>query len=386
MIAAAAGLLAACSFFVPFSEYDKDTNAPDSGSDGAGDAPAPDAGDAADAAQTCDADTQIDKNNCGACGRQCISAAGCTAGLCETEGILNAPGTLYLTSVAADPVGVYFGGIVASKSSTAGVLGVMVHPSDGVSAIAITSAPPVRLSLTATDVYWTQGPYSDAGTADRGVGHTSRTPPVGDAGPVFGPLYVTGQDDPFALSVDTSGVLFTDPMFGAVWTAALTAPANERPLVTDLGAAGLARDANNVFWSTALPTGNVMRAGRDGSNPQTIANNQATPAALAIDDHYVYWTSYDQNGAIYRVPKVGGTPPLEIARDQNRPAVIAVDDKYVYWGNLGSEAGSNGSIARAPKGGGKTLVLAVNQKPVDLAVDDTYVYWPSGGVVYRVAK
>jgi hypothetical protein len=372
--------LAACSLLVPFSEYDKDTNASDA-SDAGTDAPAPsDASDAADAGQECDADLSADRANCGACGRACLSAAGCTGGLCEAEPIVGASG-LYATTVGVDDAGVYFGGAIAT-SGIQGVLGVLPNASSAARLIALTTVAPVHTAVTDTEIYWTQGPYSDAGPSDRGVGHVSKVPVDGG---VFAPIYVSGQTQPYAIVADPSGVFWTSTVPGEVWTAALGAPANAHTVASDPYATGLASDGTSIFWSTALPVGRVVRAGKDGSNPEPIATNQRTPASVAVDQDYVYWTSYDPDGAIYRAPKGGGAP-VEIAHGQDRPATIALDEAYVYWGNVGPDQGVFGSIVRAPKGGGRTLVLAVGQKPADLAVDDRYVYWPSGGVLFRVAK
>jgi hypothetical protein len=380
LVAAACAFAAACSFFVPFSEYDKDTylgSAGEAGEGGPGgcDSCSPDASDAG----TCDADLSTDPASCGACGHGCLGRP-CTAGLCQAEPIFSSA-RFYALSVAVDDTVLYVGAVFVG-GPVDGLIGVISKDTAGVGAVAFTTAPPVRIAIAGPDLYWTQGVFVDAGAAERGIGHVSKYPVDGG---VLVPPYVSGQTGPYSITVDSDRVFWTNPVPGEVWTAARSAPAGEHTVVSDPGATGLAIDPTGIYWTTTAPLGHVMHAAKDGSNPQPIAINQRVPAGLTLDADSVYWTSADPDGAIYRAPRGGGTA-VEIAHSQDRPLTIAVDDTNVYWGNVGPDPGPAGSVVRAPKAGGRALVLAVGQKPTDLAIDDRFVYWASAGVLYRVPK
>jgi hypothetical protein len=58
--------------------------------------------------------------------------------------------------------------------------------------------------------------------------------------------------------------------------------------------------------------------------------------ALAVDAAYVYFTTYDADGQIWRAAKNGTASEL-LAIGQPWPSAIAVDGDAVYWVNRGSQ-------------------------------------------------
>ncbi len=70
-----------------------------------------------------------------------------------------------------------------------------------------------------------------------------------------------------------------------------------------------------------------------------------------------------------------------IAEGQADPIAVAVDETYVYWANAGSfdvlgNFKSDGSIMKAPLDGGQAVPLAVDQGLIWwAAIDDSFVYW-----------
>ena len=385
VLAAASALLFACSLLIPFGDYDKgDKAAPDAGLEG-GDAGDPDAADAQDA-DTCDADFQMTSEHCGVCGHSCLSRK-CTAGVCEAEPVFVADSFVPL-AVAIDPLYLYVGGAI-SNGPFHGAVARILKSNPGVGqALAATGAQVVRMVAGETDLFWTQGIGSDAGPADRGIGRIAKVPV--DAGLVAVP-YVGDQPSPYTIALDDVGVYWSNYLIGGnVWSASRRSPPNAREIVPasvpDENIASVAVDGTDIYWTTFLSVGRILSAKKDGTSRRTVAMNQNFPAAIAVDDQYVYWTNYSSDGSVMRVEKAGGIPQ-EIAKGQRRASVLVADGGYVYWVNEAPDGSAfGGSVNRAPKSGGKTLILALGMAPTDLAVDDRHVYWPSNTIVFRVPK
>jgi len=133
----------------------------------------------------------------------------------------------------------------------------------------------------------------------------------------------------------------------------------------------IAVDARNVYWTTNIACGTVMKVPRDGGTPVALASGQATPAGIAVDATSVYWTN-STGGTVMKVPLGGGTPTTLASRQAN-PTAIAVDATSVYWTN---RSFCGGSVMKVPLGGGTPVTLASGQvMPTGIAVDATSVYW-----------
>ena len=63
---------------------------------------------------------------------------------------------------------------------------------------------------------------------------------------------------------------------------------------------GIAVDASNVYWTSAST---VQRVALDGGPTFTLADNQATPGVIAVDDHSVYWANSGQAGGVAAIMK-----------------------------------------------------------------------------------
>jgi hypothetical protein len=75
--------------------------------------------------------------------------------------------------------------------------------------------------------------------------------------------------------------------------------------------------------------------GCGGSPPtQVVTAGEALPQGMATDGSYVYWTNYDPNGSVMKAP-VGGGTATTLAPAQNKPVFVAVDSTSVYWTNAG---------------------------------------------------
>jgi DNA-binding beta-propeller fold protein YncE len=67
--------------------------------------------------------------------------------------------------------------------------------------------------------------------------------------------------------------------------------------------------------------------------PTVLASGQLDPYGIALDPQgqFVYWTNY-VGGTVMKTRADGSGPVVTVASQQNAPAAISVDDAYVYWG------------------------------------------------------
>jgi hypothetical protein len=101
--------------------------------------------------------------------------------------------------------------------------------------------------------------------------------------------------------------------------------------------------------------------------PQVVASAVNDPRGIATDQGFVYWTTGD--GSVQRAPKSGGAVET-LAVEQESPGAIAVDATYAYWVNEDS-----GRVVRMAKDGqGKAKSLLTSTGLLDLAVDSQNLY------------
>jgi hypothetical protein len=96
---------------------------------------------------------------------------------------------------------------------------------------------------------------------------------------------------------------------------------------------GMVLDDEYVYWTIDIP-GSVVRQAKaaPSTSSMTIASGPGSPGHLALYGDFVYWTD-PQTRSIWRAPKAGGAIET-VASDQESPSAIAVDESGVYWTNL----------------------------------------------------
>jgi hypothetical protein len=134
---------------------------------------------------------------------------------------------------------------------------------------------------------------------------------------------------------------------------------------------GFALDATHVYYSIvyALNRGTYRWAfGAGGPEQLSTANGRS----LALDDTHAYLGNVTEP-SIVRLPKATGASPETVVASAGAVGQLAVAGGYVYWTTGDSE---QGSIARAPTGGGATqVVVSGTGVPWHIALDDSFVYW-----------
>ncbi len=153
------------------------------------------------------------------------------------------------------------------------------------------------------------------------------------------------------------------------------APANAYAIVVD---------EQYVYGTSATATGQVWKVPRDGCPDAgacavTVSHVVGDYRDLAMDQQALYVTAViESEGRVIRIRK-DGTEECMIVGGQVSPAGVAVDDLYVYWTDTGGDA-----VRRAPKGCGSTPEhLVSTPDPFMLRIDPTGLYWTSssGGLV-----
>lgn len=160
------------------------------------------------------------------------------------------------------------------------------------------------------------------------------------------------------------------------------------------GAYEVVADDTHLYWIVVgqdAPSARVLRVEKTGGGAQELLELPPRLYGLAMDDTHLYLSNYSSggdDGSILRLPKgsageeVFGGEEVLVA-DLHKPTAIAVDAEYVYWGS----ATPDGAIRRVPKLGGLVAEIAAPvNSPSDLAVDGDYVYYTESnlGRVMRV--
>jgi hypothetical protein len=114
----------------------------------------------------------------------------------------------------------------------------------------------------------------------------------------------------------------------------------------------------------------------DAAPPRaTLVGSRALIAGIASDANNVYWTEPGMAngvaGGVYRLTAAGGVAPVEIAIGRTDPGVIVVDDAAVFWNERHGQG-----IVRAPIGGGAATPMPIaGQNTTQIAIDGAWLYW-----------
>ncbi len=188
------------------------------------------------------------------------------------------------------------------------------------------------------------------------------------------------------LALDEDSVYFTDYVSGAVvklakcassvqasdLISALSAPPNE-PNPAAPGGGATPAD------STCDPASSLH-----GCPDVTVVAAAANAYGLAVDQDYVYFSTFQASGSVMRVPIAGGDAQPFVS-GETYPHDIALDDKRVFW-CLGATA--PGYLAGELKAGGTRVALAtgIANGLGRVTSDGAFAYYVTAyNSLYRVA-
>ena len=216
-----------------------------------------------------------------------------------------------------------------------------------------------------------------------------------------GPVLVATATSPAGIAVDAQRVYFAEATTpGAVYSVRKDG-GDKRQLVGGLGSPQrLVVDDSHVFYTTVGVPGIVGRVDKDGANSLILTQTNASPGSLVRDGSDVLFVDI-YSATIRKVPALGlpdaGLAPA-LATAGNYPWGIAIAGSEVLWSARGTlvsgDAGpagftaADGVLYGAPKdGSGVRRTVAADQKePLGVAADDSGIYWVTsvGGEVLKL--
>lgn len=331
----------------------------------------------------CETDTNSDGEHCGECAFSCQGGK-CSGGTCQVSVL--APNQKTPWGIAVDEASVFW--LAEGDGSVYSV------PVGGGTAeqIATGQSGPVQIALDGEYVFWTnfQGGGSVRRMRKDGTDLTTLAQASG----------------PWALALGSTYVYWTNTSDGSL--RRVVKPGGQ-PVVLLTGESsprGIAVDETHMYWTTS-GSDQVRRANLDGTAAETLATGQNYPLGIALDDTWVYWTEVGANyslgdcsqadGRIVRAKKADGSNLMTVADNQACPLNLVVQDGVVYWTNAGTVTGSNynydGTVQRANVDGTDPKLIATGQdRPYGVAVSDVAVFWTNQGVfaaqgsVMKIAK
>ncbi len=120
---------------------------------------------------------------------------------------------------------------------------------------------------------------------------------------------------------------------------------------------GLAVNATHLFWTSSLSstTGNIGRAGLDGSNVNlahidgsTAGRGLSGPAGIAVNNTHIFWANLSGIGSgnpqNIRWATIGGNHLGVLATGTHFPRSVAIDGTYAYWSNALSAGTTYGRV------------------------------------------
>jgi len=240
----------------------------------------------------------------------------------------------YSHAVAVDSTRVYFV-VVDTHSGVTNTI--MTVPTAGGSPqpLVPNRSSIYSITLDAANLYWTEPQ----------TGSVVKAPKVGGS-----PLtLITGAAEPSVLAVDSMHVYWINRFAGlARMGLDGSNPTMLGTIAADSGPV-LAIDSTHAYWGM---NGYLEAVPKAGGQQVTLLPDYGTVGSdIATDGSMIYWlksgtcgaASCNADGAVVKMPVAGG-PQTVVAAGLTQPAALVLDQGYVYWIERG-----NGAVRRVAK-------------------------------------
>lgn len=172
------------------------------------------------------------------------------------------------------------------------------------------------------------------------------------------------------------GQLPAESVVGSERTPALTKEASEPRSLTILAdqqawPTRLAVDETHVYWANTggNGVGGIARVAKAGGAIETLYSSSSGPDSIGLDDEFVYFAERQNPGALLRVPRAGGSSA--ILRNEASGFTWVLGEDVIYFND------DSGGIHSMPKtGGAETLLVAAAVNTYSpLHVQGGFIYW-----------
>jgi hypothetical protein len=187
------------------------------------------------------------------------------------------------------------------------------------------------------------------------------------------------------INTNASGIFFflnnfDDPHSGSNYTISqVIVGSGSSTTVASMGsnamAGAIAGDGTNVYWIDATNL-SLMKGTPGGGGVTTLVSGLGSAkGGLAVEGGNVYWAD---TSSIQMVSSAGqGGAATTFESGQISPGSIAADANNVYWT-------TQGSLVRAPLGGGALVTITSGQTFSYVATDTRSFYWSTGTQIKEV--